>query len=129
MLSIKLILLTLCLSYPSAQEPDILDFAAKHSLNKSVQQPDGSWRIPKFGDDLLEQAVANLRAYPRPWTVSKLLIWYRQAKGDQTRSRLLRVLAASRDPRAAIALGGALGDEKLEIRTAATYGLLDYFIG
>lgn len=129
MLSIRLVLLILLLTPGFIQEVDILDFAATHPLNKSVQQPDGTWRSPKFGDDLLEQAAAGLKSYSRPWTVSKVISWCDESRDNKTKSLLLRVLAASRDPRGAIILGGALSDEGLEIRAAATYGLLDYFMG
>jgi len=108
-------------------EPDILDLVAKNPRGEQVQAPDGTYRTPRHGDATLEQAETKLRHIPRPWTVSKMIRHYREAKGVEERALLLRVLAASRDPRAAVVLGETLPDEKLELRVAATEGILDYF--
>jgi hypothetical protein len=126
-----LLLITIVLTVSgasSAQEADILDFAAKHPLGTVIINPDGTFRHPKFGDHRLERAVEELNKYPRPWTVSKALAWYVEAEDGKIRAHWLWVLAASRDPRAALALGNALNDDSLDVRVAATYGLLDYFM-
>jgi hypothetical protein len=112
----------------NSQERDILDFADKNPRKSQVQNPDGSWRIPKYGDYKLEQAVKELKNYAQPFTVPKLIVWYTEAKDEKTRANLLRVLAASRDARAALVIGNSLKDESLDVRIAATDGLLDYFI-
>ncbi len=111
-----------------AQERDILDFASKHSLMQQVKSPDGIYRTPKYGDYELEQAVEQLKDYSQPLTVPKVISWYSEAKDEKIRVSLLRVLAASRDARAALVLGNLLKDDWLSIRVAATYGLKDYFI-
>lgn len=111
-----------------AQEQDILDSATRHSLMQQVENPDGSWRSPKYGDYNLEQAVERLKDYPQPFTVPKVISWYGEAKDKKIRASLLRVLAASRDPRAALVLGNSLKDDSLDVRVAATYGLMDYFL-
>lgn len=124
-----IIAITVCCAFTAlAQEGDILDFAAKHPRGEMITNPDGTYRIPKFGDHRLERAVEELKDYPRPWTVPKVLAWYEEAKDGKIRAHLLWVLAASRDPRAALALGNALDDESLDVRMAATYGLLGYFM-
>ena len=110
------------------EEADILDYAAKHPLNTRVRRADGTWRRLKYGDIALDGAEEALKDYAKPWTVKKVLSWYKEAKDGKTRAHLLRVLAASRHPKAAIELGKALDDDKsLDVRVSATYALLDYF--
>jgi len=111
-----------------AQERDILDFAAKNPRASQFQNPDKTWRTPKYGDYELEQAAEQLKSYPQPFTVPKVISWYSKAKDAKIRASLLRVLAVSRDPRAALALGNSLKDDSLDVRVAATYGLMDYFM-
>ncbi len=123
---IIILLLVFCVA--SFAQEDILDFAAKHSRNSKVQNPDGTWRTPKYGDYKLEKAVEELQKHKRPWTVSRVLKWYGKAKDAKLRANLLRVLAASKDSRAAIALGNALEDKSLDVRLSAVYGLTDYFV-
>jgi hypothetical protein len=112
-----------------AQERDILGNAAKNPRDSQVQNPNGTYRVPKYGDYQLEKAVEKLKNYSQPFTVPKVISWYRKAKDGKTRASLLRVLAASRDPRAALILGNSLEDnDSLDVRVAATDGLTDYFI-
>jgi hypothetical protein len=111
-----------------AQERDILDFAAKNPRASQVQNPDGTWRTPKYGDYELAQAAKQLESYSQPFTVPKVISWYSKAKDAKIRASLLRVLAVSRDPRAALVLGNSLKDDLLDVRVAATYGLMDYFM-
>lgn len=111
-----------------AQERDILDYAAKNPLDSQVQNSDGTWRTPKYGDYQLEQAVERLKNYSQPFTVPKVISWYSKAKDEKIRASLLRVLAVSRDARAALILGNSLEDNSLDVRSASTYGLRDYFI-
>ena len=111
----------------SAQEPDILDSAEKNPRYSQVQNPDGTWRTPKYGDHALEKAVDKLEGYARPFTAVIVISWYLKSKDPKIRASLLRVLAASRDPRAAVVLGNSLKDDALDVRMAATYALMDYF--
>lgn len=108
-------------------EPDILELAAKDPFALEVSGPDGKLRTPRFGDPELERAEATF-AIPRPWTVSKILRRYRDSESIDERVLLLRVLAASRDPRAAVVLGETLTHDDLDLRVAATEGLCDYFL-
>jgi HEAT repeat protein len=111
-----------------AQERDILDYAAKNPNPWQVQNPDGTWRTPKYGDYQLEQAVERLKNYSQPFTVPKVISWYLEAKDEKIRAAFLRVLAVSRDPRAALILGNARKDDSLDVAFAAMYGLRDYFL-
>lgn len=110
------------------KERDILELAAKNSGGREVKGADGVYRMAKYGDYQLEKAVEQLRNYHAPFTVPRVISWYRKSKDNKIRASLLRVLAVSRDARAAIILGNSLKDESLDVRIAATYGLLDYFI-
>ncbi len=111
-------------------ERDILDYRAEYPhMNSTIHYPDGSTYRPRYGDDQLEKAEMLLSTvYERPWTVSKVVGWYRDAEKPEVRAALLRVLAASRDERAIPLLGAALDDDELDVRVAATYGILDYFL-
>jgi hypothetical protein len=53
---------------------------------------------------------------------------YRAATNPETRAALLKELAPSRDPRAAVVLGEALKDPVLALRVIATNCLLDYYV-
>lgn len=116
-------------SAPKLSE-DILELVAKHPLGVQVIGPDGSYKPAKFGDPKLARAVEHLKFIARPWTVSVITDRYLTSKGrdDQISADLLRVLAASRDLRAAAVLGPALYDSSLTIRVAATYGIMDYLM-
>ena len=116
---------------PVEEPHDILEYVAKHPRGVSiVTLPDGSQYVAKYGDFDLEQAEKVLTGkYPRPWTVTKAIRWYRDAKDAKVRGALLRLLAASRDSRAVPILGAALDDPSLKVRASAMYALLDYFIG
>jgi hypothetical protein len=110
------------------QERDILDFATKNPRAHQVQNPDGTLRTPKYGDYKLEQAVEQLKNYSQPFTVPKVISWFSEAEDAKIRAALLRVLAVSRDPRAALVLGNSLKDDSLDVRIAATYGLMEYYL-
>lgn len=111
-----------------SQDCDILAFAAKNPRISQVKNPDGTWRTPKYGDYELEQSVMQLENYTQPFTVPKVISWYSKSKDGKIRARLLRVLAASSDPQAAVVLGNSLKDSSLDVRVAATYALMDYFM-
>jgi hypothetical protein len=53
---------------------------------------------------------------------------YLSERDGQRRADLLKQLAPSQDPRAAVLLGEALDDEDVRVRLAAAYGLLDNFM-
>lgn len=120
-------LLAVLLAAACAQ-PDILDRAAANPRDSRVSDGKGGMRTPRYGDHALEQAERALTDIPRPWTVERILAAYATASAPERRAHLLRVLAASRDPRGGLALGNALDDEALDVRVAATFGLLDYFL-
>lgn len=110
------------------QDRDILEYVQANSLGIQIQEPGGRWREAKYGDPWLERAVQAIGARPRPWTVPKVLGWYAAAQDSTTRAHLLRILAASRDPRGAVVLGSALSDTDIAVRIAAIDGLAHYFV-
>ena len=108
-----------------ADDQDILSYAAAHPRDSLVTEPDGTMRRPKFGDPQLEDAETFLTPrFSRPWTVTTVLARLRASTDAAMSAHLLRVLAASRHPRAALVLGEAL---RSDLSIPACYGLLDYF--
>ncbi len=86
-----------------------------------------SMREAKYGDHHLEQAEIFLASrYPRPWTVSKVLGWLQEASDDTTKIHLLRLLAASCEPKAALTLGAYLNTS---LAADASDDINDYFAG
>jgi hypothetical protein len=80
---------------------DILE----HTLAGSVVT-DVSWAHCRYYSCDVDRAEAFMTSrYPRPWTLAKVLGWYREATDPATKAHLAHVLGASRDPRAALALG------------------------
>jgi hypothetical protein len=106
----------------SAEEQDILKFAAKNPIGYREDH-----EIPKYGDPYLVQAADKLSDIPRPWTVPKMIRLFEKEKGERSRY-LARVLAASRDPRAALVLGQALDDPGFDKHNGAHSALFDYFV-
>ena len=128
---IDLLLLTLLCSIISVQaDQDIIEYAAIHPRGEeTVKQIDGTYKKSSYGDYQLDEAVAFLSAsHPRPWTVAEALHWFDSATDDESRVHTLRLLAASRDPKAALALHSATNSKSLKVRMAAYYGLADYFL-
>ena len=108
-----------------AAEIDIIEQAKANPRHESVQQPDGTYKESKYGDQQLAEAETFLSpSHPRPWTVAHAIEWFHKAD-DRSRIHIIRLLAASRDPRAALVLGAAL-DSKLSL--AAGDGLVHYFL-
>lgn len=132
----------------SGAERDILEIAKERPMNVTVNG------VPaKYGDPNLAAAVDALGDIPRPWTVPKIIkafneesaAWLRKLqaqidkKSDQmwegwdresTRcGHLATLLASSRDPRAAVVLGGAL-DNRPEFPGGIRVidGLYNYFV-
>lgn len=138
-----------------SEESDILDSLRGHELGIEVQDPQSSRFVSvKYGDPGLARAEENLSDIPRPWTVPKMIgifkkesrAWpqrilalpqqtdadaqemQRQWLRESKRCRYLaRVLAASRDPRAAVALGDTL-DTEYPDKTGVISALFDYFV-
>lgn len=126
-----------------AEELDILEIAKKHPLNIYVNGAPA-----KYGDPNLAAAVEHLAELPHPWTVPKIIELYQQEcstwlrkmenpekrdfpwegwKEDQKRcGYLATLLAASRDPRAAVALMKTI--ESSPGQGKAVTGLVNYFL-
>ena len=132
-----------------AEEEDILEIAQRHPLHII-----SSAGPVKYGDPDLDDAVAGLSDIPHPWTVSKIIAafederreWaqkmelrergansFTEAQYEEECKRLRRLamlLAASRDPRAAVALEKAY-DEKPHfefLKGRVMRGLYSYFL-
>ena len=119
-------------------EGDILEMAKERPLGVRV---DG--QLARYGDPVLAAAVDHLSDVPHPWTVPQFIRLFNQTSSEwlrkleatraarrnemwpewrtelQRRQDLARILAASRDPRAALALGRTLDDTA---RTASPPG-------
>ena len=108
----------------SAGEQDILKVAEKSPLDIRVE----GQKISKYGDPELVQAVQKLSDIPRPWTVPQMIGLFEKETGERAQF-LAKVLAASHDPRAALALGKALDDPGFYKAYAANSALFDYFVG
>jgi hypothetical protein len=92
----------------------------------------------KYGDPGLARAEQDLSDIPRPWTVPKMIAIFKKGQPQcvQEPARcesLARVLAASRDPRAAVALGDTFGrwypDQALVIQAFFDYFVKDMYYG
>ena len=93
---------------------DILDYAAKKNPGHGATGNDGSWTACKYYSCYLDRAEQFLSTkYPRPWTLENVLGWYRNEKDPETRKHLVYLLGVTCDPRAALALGESIEDEKL----------------
>jgi hypothetical protein len=110
------------------KEPDILDVAAASPLLEEYAAPGEEPRAPRFGDPELERAERVLGDIPRPWTLPVIRARFRSERDPRRRELLLRVLAASRDARAAVVLGAELEGDDAELQAAAIEGLGDYFL-
>jgi hypothetical protein len=133
-------LLALATMAAAAAERDILDAALERSQGTTVNgQP------VRFGNPELDSAEIRLRDYlPRPWTATRIhalyLAAYKRLGESETNDSLQdqfsewralvealgTILAASREPRAALALGRALNDSR--VMTCALHrSFLQYF--
>lgn len=115
------------------KEPDILAIIGDRMRTdlKSVDTAHQAQAVMAAdGDSRMSEALRKLGDVDRPWTVSNILHQFLQRDHDDNlRAPLLTLLAASRDPRAAVVLGKALDDSSPKVRLAATYGILDHFAG
>jgi hypothetical protein len=110
------------------EEPDILEHVLDDPPFRQCRREDGGeTTFAVYGDFELDEAVRALTGIPRPWTVTKMLTAYGKEEDIKRREHILRVLAASRNARAALLLGRELTDTNYDIRLAATYGLLYYY--
>lgn len=118
---------------------DILEYVAKTNPGHGSYWPnglgehDGQTTICKYYSCYLDWAEQFLTAkYPRPWTLEKVLAWYRESRDPATRKHLVYLLGATHDPRAALALGESVEDERLntldmfDARDAARRQLLNF---
>ena len=111
-----------------SKQPDLLDEFAKRPPKESRRDKNGQFVHAKYQHFEVDEAVAALSDVSRPWTVEKMLTLYSQEKDPKRKSRILWILAASRDPRAAIILGQDLKHDALTCRVAATYGIMHFFM-
>ena len=118
---------------------DILEYVAKKNpqhgsyFPSGVSEHDGQTTICKYYSCALDRAETFLSTkYPRPWTLEKVLGWYKDERDPETRRHLAYLLGATRDPRAALALGESVEDDKLntlemfDARDAAHRELLNF---
>ena len=112
----------------AATRDDILDRASQRPSRQSRTGDDGRPVFPKYGHFLVDAAADALADISRPWTVDKMIRLYQQEKDPERAAHILLILAASRDPRAAIILGEDLTDEILVIRVMATLGIVHFFM-
>ena len=120
---------------PIPWDADILDYVKRRdaevfgsSAYSERTLPDGSKSRSRYSSFDLDDAEDFLRdRYPRPYTLEKALRWYEEVCDEPTRIHLLVLLAASRDPHAALVLGNALMSSSLYIRLAAVNGLTQFF--
>lgn len=90
--------------------------------------PDGSKLRSRHLSFELDDAEDFLRdRYPRPYTLRKALSWYEEACDEPTRIHLLVLLAASRDPHAALIVGNALMSPSANISVAAVRAFNQFF--
>lgn len=117
---------------PAADRPapvDILEAAASYPDRVTSYRDSTGRMVPaKYGDPDLDRAAEALSDIERPWTVEKILGKFESETESCRRAHLIRVLAASRDPRAALLLHGLLDDPSLDIRMAALRGLWDHHV-
>ena len=139
-----------------SDEQDILTSLKGHELGFQVQDPQSHRLVPaKYGDPHLVRAEQDLSDIPRPWTVPKMIDIFKKEREEWRRKiaalppgsestqlwmkwqdrceSLARVLAASRDPRAAVALGEAFEkwspEQASEMEAMFYYFVSDYYYG
>jgi len=92
---------------PIREEEDILDYATSQKVSLRLVMP--VLRKPFSAGSDLERSEAEFRKFiaelPKPRIVSRLLKLYREENDAARKLDLLRVLALSRDPRTAVAIG------------------------
>ncbi len=113
---------------------DILEYVAEknpghgRSFPNGVSENDGQTTICKYYSCNLDRAETYLSTkYPRPWTLEKVLGWFKDEREPEARRDLAYLLGATHDPRAALALGESLEDEKLKIQDMVGAGAAAYY--
>lgn len=120
---------------PIPWDADILEYVIRRDAEiygpKAYSErtlPDGSKIRSRYSTFDLDDAENFLRdRYQRPCTLKQALRWYEGACDESTRIHLLVLLAASRDPHAALVVGNALMSSSLDIRVAAVNALNGFF--
>ena len=116
---------------------DILDHVleiahGRHGRTRSGH--DSSFKDCKYPNCALDRAEDFLNGrQPRPWTIGKVLRWYREATDPTTRLHWGVILGASRDPRAELALGETLESDRpaideAHLRIMAGLAIDEYFV-
>ena len=118
---------------------DILEYAAKKNPQHGSYYPNGVGEnggqtvTCKYYSCRLDWAEQFLSTkYPRPWTLEKVLGWYKTDTDPKARQQLVYLLGATRDPRAAVALGESIEDihlntlEMFDARSTAHRELLNF---
>jgi hypothetical protein len=122
---------------PPPRDSDVLEHLARFPGGEVVARADGRQHHPRYGYSSLEAAETALApSVPRPWTVAALRKAYAEASAklrdaaegvEARRAALVTLLAASRDEGALALVGAALDDASLEVRVAATWGILTWW--
>lgn len=120
------------LDAPLPEDVDILKFATEHppfDFGRPSARIVNGVEVPcRYWDCELEKAEDFLKPiYPRPYRIENVVRWYEGTCDEKTRANLLCILAASRDPRAALILGNAMRSPSFDIRLAAIQGLNLHF--
>ncbi len=119
--------MTMILSHDGhSAERDVFEVISANPRHEEVRQPDGSMRVSKYGDSMIEEAAIKLSRFPRPWTVSRMIEWFNAADDHQEKVLLIRLIAATRSERAADFLSDLFAVDTY--RFSAAYGLLEYHI-
>lgn len=122
---------------PIPSDADIIEYSMQRDaeiygprffLSDTRTMPDGSKRESRYAFLPLDDAEDSLRdRYQRPYTLEKTLRWYEAACDEPTRIHLLVLLAASRDPHAALIVGDAMMSTSVDVRVAAVEAFNRFF--
>ena len=143
----SLFLILLAVDASAAAERDIMEIARERPLHITVNGDPA-----KYGDPNLAAAVDALEDIPQPWTVPAIIevfdkessawlrklqaqvdkgsdqMWEGWEKESKRCGHLATLLAASRDPRAALVLGQALENPQSPGGVRVLEGLFHYFL-
>jgi hypothetical protein len=117
-------------------DADILDYVLRRDAEifgpraySERTLADGSKVRSRYSTFELDEAEDFLRdRYRRPYTLHNARRWYEETCDEATRIHLLVLIAASRDPQAALVVGNAVLSSSLDVRVAAV-NALDHFFG
>jgi hypothetical protein len=118
---------------------DILEYVAQKNPQHGRYYPNGigehggqTTTCNYYSCDLDRAETFLTPKYPRPWTLEKVLGWFKDERDPEAGRHLAYLLGATRDPRAALALGESLQDDKrntlawFDARAAAHRELLNF---